>query len=552
MKKVLSIALVLILVFTMFTGCGLVQRYLRLMEEPESEEPEITAEPAAEPNGEQDEDDVDIIEYEPVFKDGKVHADYLWSEDPEWLEAADRYNGFALNLTKAAVEKGHNDILSPFSLYNSLAILANGAAGKTRARMETVMGMRLEDINLYLETFNRLISKSGMGSIGDEYRQVYLASCLWFDNTKGPVLKSSFIDNINNYYDSGVSQGDFGNPDLLCSNINSWADKATGGAINDVISPDEIQPDSLFILLNALGAGGEWFFPFDESRTVPDFFTNFSGNKILTDKMNSVEEGWWHDDKSIGVIRSTFGGVDLLAILPNEGIDVYDYLEQLDENIITNYKNSYESVTDINEAKKTLTIQVTDLHIPKLEYDKKYNLNKAVESIGLEEIFDFSRADFSNMVEGPLSNEVQINDIQQFDNIYMDEHEIRAAAVTKTEGGLGAGGDYEIIYEHHEADFNRPFLYFLIGPNNTILFSGIVSELDGEDAAGAFRIKVKATTNIRIRSLPSTKGKKLGVVHEGDTMAAYEVKEAEGYNWYRIGENRWIADKDGKWIERIG
>ncbi len=63
------------------------------------------------------------------------------------------------------------------------------------------------------------------------------------------------------------------------------------------------------------------------------------------------------------------------------------------------------------------------------------------------------------------------------------------------------------------------------------------------------------TNSIRIRSKPSTSGEKLGVLRPVDgynyyrSLFVYEKTENEGYTWYRIGEDRWVAD-DGSWYKK--
>lgn len=58
--------------------------------------------------------------------------------------------------------------------------------------------------------------------------------------------------------------------------------------------------------------------------------------------------------------------------------------------------------------------------------------------------------------------------------------------------------------------------------------------------------KVK-TNNLRIRRLPSTRSKIMGYVENGKTYKVYEIKKNQGYTWYRIGTEKWIAD-NGKWL----
>ena len=62
---------------------------------------------------------------------------------------------------------------------------------------------------------------------------------------------------------------------------------------------------------------------------------------------------------------------------------------------------------------------------------------------------------------------------------------------------------------------------------------------------GTLRVKV---TNLNSRSLPSTSGDKLEKVTDGTEYDVYEIAYGEGYTWYRISEDRWIADDRGEWV----
>lgn len=62
---------------------------------------------------------------------------------------------------------------------------------------------------------------------------------------------------------------------------------------------------------------------------------------------------------------------------------------------------------------------------------------------------------------------------------------------------------------------------------------------------GAVFIRVE---KLNARSEPSTKAEKVETVECRRIYPVYEFAEADGYTWYRIGENRWIADKNYKWV----
>jgi|GEM_PF-4039328 len=69
---------------------------------------------------------------------------------------------------------------------------------------------------------------------------------------------------------------------------------------------------------------------------------------------------------------------------------------------------------------------------------------------------------------------------------------------------------------------------------------------------GSYKIRIVANVvNIRSTpSIPKDNSNKVGTVNKGETYTVYETKNNEGYTWYRIGNDQWIAD-DGTWTEIV-
>ena len=65
---------------------------------------------------------------------------------------------------------------------------------------------------------------------------------------------------------------------------------------------------------------------------------------------------------------------------------------------------------------------------------------------------------------------------------------------------------------------------------------------DPVEPIGSVTVLVNA---LRVRSAPNTSGSELGKTTKGETFRVYAVSQAEGYTWYRIGKDAWIADKNG-------
>lgn len=64
------------------------------------------------------------------------------------------------------------------------------------------------------------------------------------------------------------------------------------------------------------------------------------------------------------------------------------------------------------------------------------------------------------------------------------------------------------------------------------------------EVIGTVKVNV---TRLNIRESASKSSESLGHADEGKTYDVYEKKTNEGYTWYRIGEDKWIAD-NGEWV----
>ena len=80
---------------------------------------------------------------------------------------------FAVRIFKASAEKEENTLISPLSVLYALAMTANGAKGETRAQMEAVLGMSVEELNVYLYSYMDSLPQS-------EKSKLMLANSIWF------------------------------------------------------------------------------------------------------------------------------------------------------------------------------------------------------------------------------------------------------------------------------------------------------------------------------------------------------------------------------------
>ena len=476
-----------------------------------------------------------------------ISVDFMNNETAAY--AFETYRDFSNRFLLNSLERGKNIFVSPFSAYYALAILSNGAAGNTRNALENALGMSVHDLNYFLKDVDDAYTKSEWGN---SYTK---ANSLLFNTAKGLSLSKEYKDTINTFYGDCALQEDFKDGKDVSDKVNAWAKENTGGMISDILNTDEIDEETPFLILNALATGDKWMFPFDPEKTNYQQFHNYDGSSGMVEMMHQRLNGHWNDELSEGFTIMLQNGVLVTGILPNEGVDVYDYLNQMKKDSLVPYaqiSTEYDNVEDGGDMGCTADLHFTDLSFPKFSLKGEYDLDETLKKMGLQDLFDDQICDLSAMAEGDkeIIDQLYVKKVKQKTSLDVNEEEVVASAVTIIEGGLGAGGCTVRDTYYHTVTFDRPFIIILShGARDLVLplFMGVVSEL-GEDVKEAVRIE-NITGKINIRSLPSTKGEKLGMFAKGEILYAFETKEAEGYTWYRIGENKWVADQKGEWIK---
>lgn len=477
--------------------------------------------------------------------------DILISESD--LEKANtQYSKFAANLFKNSFVENENGLVSPYSLYSVLSVLANGAANSdkadTKLLLENVLGMTVNDLN----TFYGYVSPN-----------LDLTSGLLFNtdiaSTYGIKLDENLKKTIDKYYGAAIKEESFSDVNKLITDVNAWSYKQSKGSIPTIIDNSDIKPETILLLLNGLSVDGYWRYSFNPDNTVLQNFNNSDNSKVNVSMMKQTLDGYWKTDNATGFAKNLVSGYTFVGILPNEDVDIKAFVDNIDENSIINMINSFVKYDNVDEEEWVADYHYTNLSFPKFEYSVNNKLDEALKLLGLNSIFDDKTCDFSLFG----SDKIYLQDnISQKTSVEINEEKVKMSAITVAPGAYGATGEPGVRQKvYHDVTFDRPFIYALVrdvgdynNPNYVILFMGAVNNLqnettvkveNNEKSIGCLHV---SADSIKVRSAPTTKGNnQIRLVTEGQEYYVYEIKENEGYTWYRIGENMWIAD-DGTWI----
>jgi len=350
---------------------------------------------------------------------------------------------FAIRLFKASNENGKNTLISPLSVLCALAMTANGAEEETLAQMEEVLGMTTDEMNQYLYSYMKNLPQ------GDKYK-LSLANSIWFTDDERFTVNQDFLQTNADYYGADIYKAPFNNQ--TCKDINNWVKDKTDEMIPEIL--DKIPADAIMYLVNALAFEAEWSEIYEKQQVKDGKFTKEDGTKQEVELMYGVEGTYLEDENGIGFKKYYKGGkYAFIAMLPNEGVNVSDYVASLDGESLNALLNNTQHTT-VHTA------------IPKFETEYSVEMSEILRGMGMTEAFDMYSANFKGIGTSSDGN-IHISRVLHKTFISVGEKGTKAGAVTVVEAADGAAMEPQ---EPKEVYLDRPFVYMLIDCENNIPF----------------------------------------------------------------------------------
>lgn len=323
---------------------------------------------------------------------------------------------FAIKMLKELINEDtdKNIFISPLSISTALAMTYNGAEGSTSEAMAETLeftGMTMEELNQnYMNLIDSLEN-------ADADVQLSIANSVWMREEFAPSVKKSFTQQLENYYGSGLYTRDFSDPKTV-EEINNWISTETNDKIDKMI--EEIDPQIVMFLINAIYFKGDWTITFEEHKTHTDDFHLPDGSKVRVSYMRNNGDYKYYDSSNYQAVRLPYGRdkIAMYVLLPNEDVDIDSFIQTLNQDKLDEDFGGYTKVK-------------VDIKLPKfkLEYGVK-RLNDALKNLGMDIAFDPSKANFEGIapVEPPNNLYIEFVDHKAF--VEVNEKGTEAAAAT--------------------------------------------------------------------------------------------------------------------------
>ena len=387
-------------------------------------------------------------------------------------------NSFTLNFLKTVndVDKnGKSFIYSPLSITYVLGMVNDAAVGETEKELEQTLGFHEGGIKAVNEYCKKLID--GLPKVDDKVT-LNIANAIFVN--KDYTLKQQFQQDTQTYYDATAESLDFSSPQTL-DHINGWCNKKTNGMIPTIL--DEVKPEMVSYLLNAIYFKADWASKFDQKNTKEETFTTESSktklplmhqnvliNYLKNDTYSAVEmpygNGYWNMTIMLPVEDKTTD--DIIERLKNCGLEGHSSINY-DDKVADGYHEKDYSTWSYRPYEVDLKLPRFETASDTDELDIKDGLAGLMQKMGIKLAFDSFFAQIPNMCNVP----VYIDMMRQKAKIKVNEEGSEAAAVTVA--GMMKLTAISDPVEYPKATFhaNRPFVYVIReASSGVILFVG--------------------------------------------------------------------------------
>ena len=353
-----------------------------------------------------------------------------------------------------------NTVFSPLNTFMALAMLAEITDGSSRAQVLDALGVA--DLETLRDKAYRVwnANYSNDGAVTS-----ILGNSVWLSD--GLEYRQEVLDTLALSYFASSFRGDFSD-DRYRNAMRQWISEQTGGLLQQQAGNLDLSPETVLTLLSTLYFRAKWSDEFSESNTEDAVFHGKSGDASVPFMHRDDEHGAYYFGERFGAVRLYLreGGA-MWFLLPDEGVTPDALFRDTEAQALMAVMDDWEAQENYPNH-KSLKIH---LSLPRFDVSSELDLEQAVASLGVTDVFDISQADLTPLTE---SVPVAVDQIRHGARVAIDEEGVTAAAFTAI---IGVG---EAMPPEEEIDFvlDRPFAFVITGLDGLPLFAGTVWDID--------------------------------------------------------------------------
>ena len=374
-------------------------------------------------------------------------------------------NKFTIDLHKALRNDQNftskNLFYSPSSLSIALAMTYMGAKGDTAGQMAQALHWKaIPQEQLHSEEKQYLHALQETNEQGNE---LLVANRLFAQ--KGFSLVHEFVEGTEKYYKAEIAMVDYQkDAEGARKEVNGWVEEKTKQKIKNLIPEGVFNSRTRLTLVNAIYFQGFWQNQFETGRTCPQKFFVSKDEKVdvqmmhVTEKFKYIKDG---GGLACQVLELPYQGKDLsmLIFLPHD----LNGLAKLEESLT--HEKLQEAFKFVSQSQP----QKVEVSLPRFKLTQQFLLNEILAGMGVTDMFNEFKADFSGITPGP-EKPVYVSHVIHKAFVEVDEKGTEAAAATGV-AMLARKSAMKIPIPIFCVD--HPFLFMICHKkSNAILFMG--------------------------------------------------------------------------------
>lgn len=350
-----------------------------------------------------------------------------------------------------------NIFFSPFSISSALAMVFLGTKGSTAAQLSKTFHFdSVEDVHSRFQSLNAEVSKRGAA------HTLKLANRLYGEKTYN--FLPEFLTSTQKMYGADLAPVDFQHAsEDARKEINQWVKGQTEGKIPELLAVGVVDSMTKLVLVNAIYFKGLWEEKFMKQDTTDAPFRLNKKNTKSVKMMYQKKKFFFGyiSDLKCKVLEMPYQGGELsmVILLPEDIEDESTGLKKIEEQI---------TLEKLREWTKRENLENIDVHVklPRFKIEESYILNSNLGRLGLQDLFNSSKADLSGMSG---SRDLFISKIVHKAFVEVNEEGTEAAATT---AGIAT---FCMLLPEEEFTADHPFVFFIRhNPTANVLFLGRV------------------------------------------------------------------------------
>ena len=363
---------------------------------------------------------------------------------------------YCMNIMQELLGNGDDSaVCSPVNMYIAFSMLAEVTDGNTRRQILDMLGV--SDVQALRNNIKAIwesnYNDSPLGTC-------VLANSIWLSDDSKYVPET-----LNTLAEQYYASSFYGRPgtEAFDEALRHWVDENTKGLLSDYVKDFKSDEKAILEILSTLYYKAVWTSMFKAEETTKGTFHGRNGDTV-SDMMHRYYMGdAYGSDKFTAISLGLSDNARMFFFLPDEGVEVEELLYDTDVFMALNHD------TAISEGLYNHCI--ITLSLPKFKVSAKTDLVETMKKLGITDAFDKNISDFTPLTTE--SDEIYVSQAEHAALLEIDEDGVKGAAYTAIEAA-----NESLPNEKLDITFDRPFLFILKGYDGSILFAGVVRNIE--------------------------------------------------------------------------